>query len=119
MHKEGLKLRQMVKKEMNESKPSYSSHSISIPDLWHCQIRYFRWNWIFHSQVNTTNAAGIYLLKVNNRNTRTMCEICSKLTIKPPENVIDVVLVALLLTFNRFHIFFGFVIVDFEQVNAG
>ena len=24
--------------------------------------------------------AGIYLLKVKNRNTRTMCEICSKLT---------------------------------------
>ena len=37
--------------------------------------------------------AGIYLLKVNNRNTRTRCEICSKLTIKTP-----VVLVSLLLT---------------------
>ena len=29
--------------------------------------------------------AGIYLLKVNNRNSRTRCEICSKLTIKIPE----------------------------------
>ena len=29
--------------------------------------------------------AGIYLLKVNNRNTRTRCEICSKLTIKTPK----------------------------------
>ena len=29
--------------------------------------------------------ASIYLFKVNNRNTRTMCEICSKLTIKTPE----------------------------------
>ena len=29
--------------------------------------------------------ASIYLLKVNNRNTRTMCEACSKLTIKTPE----------------------------------
>ena len=28
---------------------------------------------------------GIYLLKVNNRNTKTRCEICSKLTIKTPE----------------------------------
>ena len=28
---------------------------------------------------------GIYLLKVNNRNTRTRSEICSKLTIKIPE----------------------------------
>ena len=26
-----------------------------------------------------------YLLKVNNKNARTMCEICSKLTIKTPE----------------------------------
>ena len=29
--------------------------------------------------------AGNYMLKVNNRNTRTRCEICSKLTIKTPE----------------------------------
>ena len=29
--------------------------------------------------------AGIYLLKVNNRNTRKRCQICSKLTIKTPE----------------------------------
>ena len=31
-------------------------------------------------------AAGIYLLKVNNRNTRIRCQICSKLTIKTPNN---------------------------------
>ena len=31
------------------------------------------------------NPAGVYLLKVNNRNTRTSCEICSKLTIKIPK----------------------------------
>ena len=29
--------------------------------------------------------AGIYLFKVNNRNTRARCEIYSKLTIKTPE----------------------------------
>ena len=29
--------------------------------------------------------ASIYLLKVNNRNTRTRCQVCSKLTIKTPE----------------------------------
>ena len=29
--------------------------------------------------------AGIYLYKVNNRNTRKSCEICSELTIKIPE----------------------------------
>ena len=33
----------------------------------------------------TKNSADSYLLKVNNRNTRAMCEICSKLTIKTPE----------------------------------
>ena len=31
------------------------------------------------------NPAGIYLLKVSNRNTRARCETCSKLTIKIPE----------------------------------
>ena len=29
--------------------------------------------------------AGIYLFKVNKRNTRTKCDICLKLTIKTPE----------------------------------
>ena len=32
-----------------------------------------------------TNPAGNCMFKVNNRNTRTRCEICSKLTIKTPE----------------------------------
>ena len=48
---------------------------------------------------------GINLLKVNNRTTRTSCEICSKLTIKIPEKngANGVVLVSLLLTLNIFH----------------
>ena len=60
--------------------------------------------------------AGIYLLKVNNRNTRTRCEICSKLTIKTPEqrwrcsgvfmvnfeHISQLVLVFLLLTLNMY-----------------
>ena len=52
--------------------------------------------------------AGIYLLKVNNRNTRTRCEICSKLTIKTPgvfivnfEHISHLALVSLLLTLNK------------------
>ena len=32
-----------------------------------------------------SHPAGNYMFKVNNRNTRTRCEICSKLTIKTPE----------------------------------
>ena len=58
---------------------------------------------------------GIYLLKVNNRNTRTSSEICSKLTMKTPErrqwrcsgvfiinfeHISHLVLVFLLLTLN-------------------
>ena len=60
--------------------------------------------------------AGIYLLKVNNRNTRTRCGICSKLTINTPErrhwrrsgvfivnfeHIPHLVLVFLLLTLNK------------------
>ena len=59
--------------------------------------------------------AVIYLLKVNNRNTRTRSDICSKLTIKTPgrrhwhrsgvfvvnfEVILHLVLVFLLLTLN-------------------
>ena len=59
--------------------------------------------------------AGIYLFKVDNGNTRTRCEICSKLTIKTPErrdwrrssvcivnfeHISHLVLVFLLLTLN-------------------
>ena len=33
----------------------------------------------------SNKAACNYMLKVNNRNTKTSCEICSKLTIKTPE----------------------------------
>ena len=60
--------------------------------------------------------ANISLLKVNNRNTKTRCEICSKLAIKTPERLhwgrsaifianfeqpSDLFLVFLLLTLNR------------------
>ena len=51
--------------------------------------------------------ARVYLLKVNSRN-KIINEICKKLTIKKPElrHVIDVVLMSLLLTLNRFHTLF-------------
>ena len=59
--------------------------------------------------------AGIYLLKINNKNSRTRCEICLKLTIKTPkrrqcrhsgvfmvnfEHISHLALVFLLLTLN-------------------
>ena len=64
--------------------------------------------------------AGIYLLKVYNRNTKTRCEICSNLTVKTPErrqnDVIGVVLVSFLLTLNIFQTLSSVSIVDFEHV---
>ena len=36
-------------------------------------------------KVTFLNPAGSYMFNVNNRNTRARCEICSKLTIKTPE----------------------------------
>ena len=43
----------------------------------------------FSSLVNifSNKAADNYMLKVNNRNTRTSCEVCSKVTIKTPERL--------------------------------
>ena len=64
--------------------------------------------------------AGIYVLKVN-KNTRTRCEICSKLTIKTPErqnDAIGAVLVFLLLTLNIFHTCSSVYTVNFEHVIA-
>ena len=58
------------------------------------------------------NPAGNYMFKVNNRKTRTICEICSELTIKIPDwrrsgifivnfkHISHLVLVFLLLTLN-------------------
>ena len=46
---------------------------------------FYRKTYGFWSYVNPFHSAGIYLFKVNNRNTRTRCKIFSKLTIKTPE----------------------------------
>ena len=62
--------------------------------------------------VTMSYPVGIYMFKVNNRNTRTRCEISSKLTIKTPEwrrsgvfiidfeYILHLVLMFLLLTLN-------------------
>ena len=46
----------------------------------------YRKNWVIRELVFLNcYPAGIYLFKVNNRNTRTGCVICSKLKIKTSE----------------------------------
>ena len=72
---------------------------------------------VFYNEVaKQTIPAGIYLLEVNNGNTRTRCEICSKLRINTPErrhwrrsgvfivnfeHISHLALVFLLLTLNK------------------
>ena len=53
------------------------------------------------SYADSIYRAGNYMFKVNNRNSRTRCELCSKLTIKIPERRHDVVLVSLLITLKH------------------
>ena len=55
------------------------------------------------------NPAGIYLFKVKNRNSGTICEIFSKLTIKTPKRR---------LLWTDFTHWSGVFVIDFEQINA-
>ena len=50
--------------------------------------------------------AGIYLFNLNHSKTKKISEMCLKLTIKTPNDVINVVQVSLLLTLNRFRTLF-------------
>ena len=59
------------------------------------------------SSKETRTPAWIVLFKINNGNIRTMCEICSKLTIKTQDDV------------NDFTHCSSVSIVDFEPANAG
>ena len=84
-----------------------------------------RISWFFgmvlttHKITHMLYPANIYLFKVNNRNTRKRCEICSKLTIKTPEkrqrrrsrvfivnfeHTLHLFLMILLLTLNKFYL---------------
>ena len=62
--------------------------------------------------------AGICLFKFNSGNTRTMCKICSKLTIKTLERCHGRHSGLLLLTSKGFHSLFFYFHCEFEKVNA-
>ena len=61
--------------------------------------------------------AGIYLLKVNTRNTRTKFEVCSKLSTKTPERCRRLSGVFIVSFEHISHL--DSHIVNFEQINAG
>ena len=64
------------------------------------------------------NPASNYMFKVNNRNTRTNCDICSKLTIKTPERCHWRRSGVFIVNFEHIS-FLVLVFLFFEQVNAG
>ena len=60
------------------------------------------------------------MFKVSNRNTRKRCEICSKLTIKPPKRCHWRRFGGFIVNFEHIsHLFSSVSIANFEQVNAG
>ena len=58
------------------------------------------------------------MLKVNSRNTRARCEICSKLTIKIPERSQCRRFTIIVVNFNKFQISSSVLIINFEQAKA-
>ena len=92
---------------------------------WESDVCTYEWIYIIQKAFDAVSydiPVDNYMLKASNRNTKTRCEICSKLTIKTPErhqnDAIGIVLVSLLLTLNIFHISSSVSIVNFEQVNV-
>ena len=68
------------------------------------------------STKNSRDPAKIYLFKFNNKNSRKRCEICSKLTIKTPENVIEVVLLFFCVNFEYIsHLFLVFLLLTLKK----
>ena len=77
--------------------------------LWKITIlKFFRVKWpLYRSIFKTRSLASIYVFKVNNWNTRTMCEIYSELTIKTTRWRLDPMKDSdLNRTLNRFHALF-------------
>ena len=69
--------------------PSVSISFVSLTQVFflfffHANVLFVSLFCFTYSLTSLSNPAGNYLFIVNNRNTRTRCEICSKLTIKTP-----------------------------------
>ena len=74
--------------------------------------------WCIHILNTFRFLAGIYLFRVNNRNTRTMCETCSKLTIKTSERHHWRRSGVFIVNSEQISHYSGVFTVDFEQVNT-
>ena len=86
---------------------SYQSSSLFQSFSIFCS-KYCIFFWIF--------PANIYLFKVNNKNTRKMCETCSKLTIKTPERCQWRRSVVFIVKFEHIsHLFLVFLLLIFKK----
>ena len=73
----------------------------------------------FRLLVGTFHFANIYLFKVNNRNARKRCEICSKLTVKTSTMSLTSFWCFIVNFEHISNLFLVFLFVDFKQVNVG
>ena len=97
----------LIKKVKKKQPPD----ALYIKKLWSENVRkpldfmlkWNRWN-VIVIFLKAAIPDNIYLFKLNSRNFKKKCEICSKLTMKTAENLTDVVLV-FLLTSNIFDTF--------------
>ena len=81
----------------------YIEYTFRICTLLHIENHYFIHFFTCFKNRRRLHPAGNKMVKLNNRNTRTRCEICSKLTIKIPE--------------RRHWRRFGIFIINFEQIS--
>ena len=86
----------------------------------HFKIMLFVYISIFPYRCCSSSPVSIYLFKVNNRNTTKKCEICSKLTIKRPQQCLWRRSGVFIISFEKtyFTVFSSVFVVDFEQVNV-
>ena len=105
----GLKFSSLIKPWLlyfcssnNNSTKGWFSNNVrlKLPFLTHlppiitlCHVCSREFSCVYYQSLVQTGSipAGNYMFKVNNRNTRTKCEICSKLTIKVPEKRVSTV----------------------------
>ena len=99
---------------------------LNFEQMLHIVLCFQWWLWTYTCQLGPINwcaelhLVANYMFKVNYRNTRTRCEIWSKLTIKTPERHHWRRSGIFIVNFEHIsHLFLVFLIVNFKQVNAG
>ena len=98
---------------VHPKQPPFFAYVHFLAAVWPIHPSTCFWNVTYYSPF----PAGIYLLKVNNRNTRTKCEICSKLTIKTPEQRQSFTLCSSVSIVNLEHVIAGWIMNSYTSQN--